>query len=304
MSEVACNLCGADDCSVLFPAGVAQRSQIVKCNRCGLMYSNPRVHEVDVEAIQKYDAQGVLDRIVSGGKWRLEKEALQVRDYQDTKAHLAARYPQRGKLLEIGSGLGYLLDYFRKDGWTAVGVEPNEGLCLYAQQVLGVNAIPGILKDAQLEPGSLDVALMIHVIEHVPDPAAVFKDVMRVLKPGGSFVVETPRYDTLMFRLLGKRERSLACDGHIYFFTSTTLKRMASEAGFEIEKIDFVGRSLTADRLLFVIGHITKSKKFQSALYTLSKRLRLNKLTMTLNVRDMQRLYLRKPSGAAASPRA
>ena len=61
---------------------------------------------------------------------------------------------------------------------------------------------------------------------------------------------------------------------------------------------------MTADRLLFVIGHITKSKKFQSALYTLSKRLRLNKLTMTLNVRDMQRLYLRKPSGAAASPRA
>ena len=235
MSEVACNLCGADDCSVLFPAGVAQRSQIVKCNRCGLMYSNPRVHEVDVEAIQKYDAQGVLDRIVSGGKWRLEKEALQVRDYQDTKAHLAARYPQRGKLLEIGSGLGYLLDHFRKDGWTAVGVEPNEGLCLYAQQVLGVNAISGILKDAQLEPGSLDVALMIHVIEHVPDPAAVFKDVMRVLKPGGSFVVETPRYDTLMFRLLGKRERSLACDGHIYFFSSTWLKWMASEAGFVIE---------------------------------------------------------------------
>ena len=304
MSDVICNLCGADDCTVLFRAGVAQRNQIVKCNRCGLMYSNPRLHEVDCEAIRKYDAQGVLDNILSHSKWRLEKEALQVRDYQDTKAYLAALYPQRGTLLEIGSGLGYLLDYFKRDGWTARGVEPNEGLCKYAQQVLGGNVIPGTLEDAKVEPGTLQAALMIHVIEHVPDPAAIFREVLGALKPGGIFVVETPRYDTLMFRLLGKRERSLACDGHIYFFTSVTLKRMAMDAGFEVSKIDFVGRSLTADRLLYVFGHISKSKKVQAALYALSQRLGLSKITMKLNVRDMQRLYLRKPSNASMASTA
>jgi 2-polyprenyl-3-methyl-5-hydroxy-6-metoxy-1,4-benzoquinol methylase len=263
------------------------------------MYSNPREHEVDCEAIRKYDPQGVLDRILSQSKWRLEKEALQVRDYRDTRKYLADLYPDRGRLLEIGSGLGYLLDSFRKDGWTALGVEPNEGLCRYAQQVLGADVIPGTLEDAKLEAASLDAALMIHVIEHVPDPAAVLKDVFRLLKPGGTFVVETPRYDTLMFRLLGKRERSLSCDGHIYFFTSTTLKKMALTAGFDVSKIDFVGRSLTADRLLYVFGHIAKSKALEARLHQVSERLRLNKITMTLNVRDMQRLYLRKPLTAA-----
>jgi ubiquinone/menaquinone biosynthesis C-methylase UbiE len=29
------------------------------------------------------------------------------------------------------------------------------------------------------------------------------KEIYRILKPGGIFVMETPRYDTLMFKLLG-----------------------------------------------------------------------------------------------------
>ena len=87
-------------------------------------------------------------------------------------------FPNRGTLLEVGNRLGYLLNFFREEGW----------------------------EEAQLASSSADMMTMIHVIEHVPDPPdpmAALKEVHRVLKPGGSFVMETPRYDTLMFRLLG-----------------------------------------------------------------------------------------------------
>ena len=36
MRQVRCNLCGADDYRVVFPAGYAQLHQIVRCRRCGL----------------------------------------------------------------------------------------------------------------------------------------------------------------------------------------------------------------------------------------------------------------------------
>ena len=64
---------------------------------------------------------------------------------------------------------------------------------------------------------------MMHAIEHVSDPYSTWKEIYPILKPGGIFVMETPRYDTLMFKLLGKRERSLSCDGHIYFFTTNIM---------------------------------------------------------------------------------
>lgn len=259
------------------------------------MYSNPREHGVDCDVIREYDPQYVLDNIMRHSRWRLEKEALQVRDYEDTRRYLAALFPQRGSLVEIGSGLGYLLDFFREDGWTPRGIEPNEGLCRYAEQVLGLDITVGTLETAALSAESTDVVSMIHVIEHVPDPSAIFAEVFRVLRPGGCFVMETPRYDTTMFRLLGRRERSLSCDGHVYFFTSRCLRDMASKAGFEVLKLDYVGRSMTLDRLLYNIGVVSKRKSVQQSLYKFSKRFELSRFSMTLNLHDMMRAYLRKP---------
>jgi len=97
-----------------------------------------------------------------------------------------------------------------------------------------------------------------------------------------------------MFKLLGKRERSLSCDGHIYFFTSTTLAEMARRNGFEVMRTTYVGRSLTLQRLLYNIGVISKSQRVRDSLERLSVRFRLNRVSLYLNMRDMERIYLRK----------
>ena len=107
--------------------------------------------------------------------------------------------------------------------------------------------------------------------------------------------METPRYDSLMFKLLGKRERSVSCGGHIYFFTSDALERMATNAGFKVLRNDPVGRSMTLDRLTYNLGVISKNKAVQKGLASFSKKVGLNKVAISLNMRDMQRLYLQKP---------
>ena len=53
--SVPCNYCGIDDATVVFAAGVAQLNQIVRCNRCGLMYASPRAKEPDHIEIAQYD---------------------------------------------------------------------------------------------------------------------------------------------------------------------------------------------------------------------------------------------------------
>jgi 2-polyprenyl-3-methyl-5-hydroxy-6-metoxy-1,4-benzoquinol methylase len=293
MSEIACDLCGADDYTVLYKAGVAQAAQIVECKSCGLMYANPRAAEPDHVLVEDYDADYVEGHT---NQERYAKEALQVRDYTGTRKFLAERFPKRGKLLEVGSGFGYLLDFFRQDGWAVLGVEPNEGLNRHARKHLGIDVLSVILPDAKFDDNSFDAVLMMHVIEHVPSPEDTLREIFRVLKPGGMLVMETPRYDTLMYKLLGRRERSLSCTGHIYFFTSKTLRAISEKAGFTVTRADKVGRSLTVGRLAYNLGVISRSPGLRGAMVKTARKLGFENTSMTFNVRDMERIYLTKPA--------
>jgi len=256
------------------------------------MYANPRAQDVDQDKFKTYDPNWTLQH----SEQRFDKESLQIRDYRKTREFLKKSFPDRGKLIEIGSGFGYLLNYFKQDGSDVMGLEPLLGGCQFTKTEFGINAIPKIIEEAALDENSVDVVIMMHVIEHVPDPFGTFKEVYRILKPGGYFILETPRYDTLMFMLLGKRERSISCDGHIYFFTAETFKKMATNAGFMVQKNDYVGRSLTLDRLIWNVGVISKSDPVKKVLKWISTKLRFKNIWLKLNMRDMQRIYLRKPA--------
>ncbi len=297
MSEsVPCNYCDVDEATVVFGPGVAQANQIVRCNRCGLMNASPRTRVPDHVEIAGYDP--TFDPFHADDT-RVLKERLQVKDYDRTRALLNRLYPQRGRLLEVGSSLGYLLDVFKQDGWDVMGVEPFYQACRHSREELGLDVKNAILETAGLPEASFDVVLLNHVIEHLDDPMGTLREVNRILKPEGHFVIETPRYDTLMFRLLGRRERSLGCGGHIYFFTTRTLRNLYEAAGFKTVQLDYVGRSLTAERLLYNVALISKSPKLKGRLDQLSQRLGLKTWKLHLNFRDMQRVCVQKISTAA-----
>jgi len=293
MISTACNICKANDFTVLYPAGVAQLSQVVRCNHCGLMYANPR-KEADCVEIASWQDDPNWDIEVERPQ-RFDKERLQVRDYAGSRALLNRLHPARGKLVEVGSSLGFLLAAFREDGWDVTGVEPDPHTSRYANRKMCIKTINATLEAAALPDSSVDAVIMLHVIEHVPDPVATLREIHRILKPGGHLILETPRYDTLMFRLLGKRERSLSCDGHIFFFTTETLRNACVAAGLAWDKVDYTGRSLTLDRLLYNIGVISKSPAVQRIAYKISRMAGFNRISFAVNVRDMQRACLSKP---------
>jgi 2-polyprenyl-3-methyl-5-hydroxy-6-metoxy-1,4-benzoquinol methylase len=291
MKYVTCNLCGADDFTVVFPKGVAQLHQIVRCNRCKLMYANPQ-EQVDAAT---YETDAVPQVFVPEEHWEyFQKQHVQIPDNLRALSVLNAHFPQRGKLLEVGSFCGIFLDRIRADGWDAVGLEPFRAVADYSRHTYGLNIVDGVLPRPELPDGSFDAVVMLHVIEHMPDPMANLVELRRLLRPGGMLVVETPRFDSLMFRLLGRRERSIsACDGHIYLFTVQTLSRMLEEAGFKVERVDLVGRTLTLQRLMTNVGIISRSATIAQLLKAVGRALKFDKARLHVNVRDMQRVYCR-----------
>ena len=304
-APVPCNLCGADDCDVLFDHGVAQSARIVKCRHCGLIYANPRGRPVDHEDYEGAEPEGLLQGLETDTghrfRWRYDKEKFQTRDFDDTFRLLQRLHPDKGHVVEVGSSLGFLLRRFIDDGWQATGVDPWRELPAFTREVQGFDTIPLTLEQAALPSASADVVILLHVIEHVPDPLATLREIWRVLKPGGHMVLETPRYDTVMFKLMGRRERSLRMDGHIYFYTDETLKQSVETVGFKEVEMRHVGRSLSAERFIWNAANILRNPRLTDKATAAARRIGLANLKFHLNLHDMVRIVAEKPKDAAGA---
>lgn len=102
-----------------------------------------------------------------------------------------------------------------------------------------------------LADNSVELVTANMVVEHLPDPVAVFKEVRRVLRPGGRFVFVTPnRTHPVVFAssiiLHPAWRRALAVyverrsEEHVFltFYranTATAVRRVAAAAGLEVE---------------------------------------------------------------------
>ncbi len=84
-----------------------------------------------------------------------------------------------GRLLDLGCGTGRLLTA------GAVGVDASVDLL----QLAAGNVVAADIKSLPFDAASFDTAYAVLVLEHLEDPASVFGEVGRVVKPGGRFVM-------------------------------------------------------------------------------------------------------------------
>jgi ubiquinone/menaquinone biosynthesis C-methylase UbiE len=123
--------------------------------------------------------------------------------------------PPYSSILELGYGSGILLPALAARGKEIHGADrdadPDE--VAHAISRYSVNA-QLTRQDARVlgyPDGRFDLVVAISLMEHIRDVDTVLKEVSRVLKPGGEFLVGMPQSNILMsflYRLIGWREAS------------------------------------------------------------------------------------------------
>jgi 2-polyprenyl-3-methyl-5-hydroxy-6-metoxy-1,4-benzoquinol methylase len=141
------------------------------------------------------------------------------------------------ELLDVGCGSAALLGLMKRRGFRVMGVDFSSEAAAVAKDENGVQVVVGSLQDAAFPDASFDIVTLFHVMEHVTNPRNVLQEVGRILRPGGSVVLQVPNIDSWQFRIFGAKWYGLDIPRHVIDYSSEAILRLLSEAGFAVKRI-------------------------------------------------------------------
>ncbi|MEQ8345860.1 MAG: class I SAM-dependent methyltransferase [Sneathiellaceae bacterium] len=94
----------------------------------------------------------------------------------------------------------------------------------------------GSIAELGLPPGGLGLAVMIHVADHVLEPAALFAQLHALLRPGGVLFLVVHNVDSTLARVLGRRFPPFTLQ-HPQLYGPSSLSALLQRSGFEVLRI-------------------------------------------------------------------
>jgi SAM-dependent methyltransferase len=97
------------------------------------------------------------------------------------------------KILEIGSGLGYLTYALKKSGYDILGLDISEKAVSEAINMFGDHYVcEDIFNYSKTHSNIYDIVILTEVIEHIENPLVFINEILKLIKPGGSIILTTP----------------------------------------------------------------------------------------------------------------
>ena len=240
----ACPACGSSRLSLLDVLRVRgdmtgrRLTFLAGCEDCGLLFCNPLPHretldgfygETGVWAQEHAERAAHLAKVHERRLRRNKKSRTQVRERKRPpllaalEPYIPIASPAPGaRALDFGCGEGKLLNWLQDFGWETFGIEPSIDVAFLRHRRL----------DAPTQDGSFDFAILHHVLEHVPNPLEILRQLATSLRQDGSLFISVPRIDTLPQH--GDFHYCINGRNHLVAFTEACLQSLLGRAGFEV----------------------------------------------------------------------
>jgi len=166
-------------------------------------------------------------------------KSLLGRTYWDYRNRVAASLLEESDrtIVDLGCGEGIALEmtasmFPHADVFGVDYLEENIEIC----SRYGLRAVRGDLYDLELADRSVDAALLQEVIEHLRDPDTAVREIHRILRPGGKFILVFPNDRTWQFvwRIMLRSREANYDYGHVRQWTPRSARQFLTERGFDV----------------------------------------------------------------------
>ncbi len=198
-----------------------------RCSSCGLLFAPTFFTPDQLEALYAAMAPNMAD--VSN-----DAIARTQRGYFDAAARTG---PLEGGYLEIGADVGHIVGHAAREGafdhfWL---FEPNRLVhdALAAATAGRPHTIVTDMTDLSAVPDrSVGLAVMVHVLDHLLEPAAMLGQIHAKLRPGGTLLIVTHNEASLLRKVLGTRWPPF-CLQHPEIYSPASITRLVTRAGYD-----------------------------------------------------------------------
>jgi 2-polyprenyl-3-methyl-5-hydroxy-6-metoxy-1,4-benzoquinol methylase len=149
--------------------------------------------------------------------------------------------PETPRLLDIGAGEGFVMNYFSNVGYEVHGIDFSDHGCRnhhpHLLNALRTGDIEEVVEQMMFNDLRFDLIILDNVLEHLLDAAAVLKNVSRLLSAKGLLIVEVPNdFSFVQNHLLSQKKIAqpfwVASPDHISYFNAEGLNQLLSHCGF------------------------------------------------------------------------
>ncbi len=150
---------------------------------------------------------------------------------------LAYKLPP-AKVLELGCAHGAFVALLRAAGYDATGLELSSATAAGARRRFDVPVVEGPIEVQNIPGQSLDVIVLMDVLEHLSDPLDTMRNCLKLLKPDGLLFLQTPRYREAKTLALMEADRdpffaAFLPDQHTYLFSRKSVRLLLERLGAE-----------------------------------------------------------------------
>jgi len=158
-------------------------------------------------------------------------------------------------VLDVGCGDGNFTCSLKQAGFSMSGIDTSSGGITLASRrytdiLFRVSSAYDDFRSPFGREAPFDAIVSVEVIEHLYSPRTFMKRAHESLRPDGMLIVTTPYWGYLKNVLLsvsGRMDRALTAlweGGHIKHFSSSTLRKLGEQEGFEFKSFDGAGIGL------------------------------------------------------------
>ena len=248
---IKCNFCGNLESRLIY----ADNSHLVKCAKCGLVYSNV---QMSIDMMKKFYNEEYfinMNSVKKGYTHYFNDEKNIIKTFRRRMALINRYSSNKGRLLDIGCAAGFFLHVARKAGWDVEGVDISTVCAEYAKDRLHLRVQNDIFTNLKFDEGSFDLITMWDYLEHSITPREDILKARRLLKPDGLLVIATPDISSLPSRIFKSHWIGIKLEEHFYYFSRKNLLNFLTNEGFGVLKDCYIGKYVSSqifiDRLMY-----------------------------------------------------